>query len=286
LSSNEANVTRRQFLASGALMAGYALAAKPVLAEAIHTSEEGLTTGTARIPVAGGEMEAYFAGPEAAVSPPVVLVVHEIFGVHEYIRDICRRLATEGYFAIAPALYQRQGDVSKYTDASEIIEKVVTRVPDEQVFADLDATLAWVKAEGRGDTQHAAITGFCWGGRIVWMYAAHNRYLAAGVAWYGRLDGAQRDETPSHPIDMANLAHAPVLGLYGTEDSGIPLPTVEKMRGRLAAANRPSQIVLFPGAPHGFHADYRASYRSLAASEGWRRMLEWFREHGAAPPTT
>jgi carboxymethylenebutenolidase len=285
LSSHDEHLNRRQFLASSALVAGYALAAKPVLAEAIHTDAAGLATGQVEIPVADGTMAAYFAAPEAATAPPpVVLVVHEIFGVHEYIRDVCRRLAHAGYCAVAPDLYQRQGDVSKLSDVNAIIQKIVTRVPDAQVMADLDATLAWVKSEAKGDTSRAVITGFCWGGRIVWLYCAHAAELKAGAAWYGRLVGAARTETPTHPVDVAKRDHAPVLGLYGTEDSGISLGSVEEMRARLSAANQRSEIMLFPGAPHGFHADYRASYRSMAASEGWRRMLEWFRDHGAAPP--
>jgi len=255
-----------------------------VLASATHTSEAGLATGTAKIPVGGGEMDAYFTVPESASSPPVALVVHEIFGVHEYIRDICRRLAHTGYFAIAPDLFQRQGDVSKQSDVNAIIRDVVGQVPDAQVMADLDAALAWVKNEGRGDTSRAVITGFSWGGRIVWLYCGHAPQLRAGAAWYGRLVGDERPQTPSHPIDVAKRDHAPVLGLYGTEDAGIPPESVQEMRTRLAAAGQRSKIILFPGAPHGFHADYRASFRSLAASEGWRRMLEWFREHGGGPP--
>jgi carboxymethylenebutenolidase len=216
----------------------------------------------------------------------VALVVHEIFGVHEYIRDVCRRLATVGYFAIAPDLYQRQGDVTQHADVNAILREIVRKVPDAQVMADLDATLAWVKAGGRGDAARAVISGFCWGGRVVWLYCEKNPDLKAGAAWYGRLVGENREQTPSHPVDVAGAPHAPVLGLYGTEDSGIPLTSIEEMRKRLAAAGRSSQIVLFPGAPHGFHADYRASHRPLAAAEGWRRMLEWFRTHGAAPSPT
>jgi carboxymethylenebutenolidase len=284
LGSNDGNVTRRQFLASSALIAGYALAAKPVFAAAVRTEESGLATGTASIPVDGGEMEAYFAAPESAVSPPVALVVHEIFGVHEYIRDVCRRLAKAGYFAIAPDLYRRQGDVSKQGDVDAIVREVVSKVPDAQVLADLDATLAWLKSEDRGDPSRVVIAGFSWGGRIVWLYCAHAPDLKAGAAWYGRLVGEKRTETPSHPVDVAQARHAPVLGLYGTEDAGISLESIREMRSRLAAGWQPSEIVLFPGAPHGFHADYRASHRPLAASEGWRRMLEWFREHGGAPP--
>lgn len=279
----EGDVTRRQFLAGSAVVAGYALAAKPVFAKAIHTDDAGLVTGEVEIPVSGGRTSAYFAAPEGQTDAPVALVVHEIFGVHEYIRDVCRRLAKEGYFAIAPDLYQRQGDVSALSDVDAIISQVVTKVPDEQVMADLDATLAWIKAEDRADASRTVIIGFCWGGRIVWLYSAHNPDLLAGAAWYGRLTGKQRPETPIHPFDVARRDHAPVLGLYGTEDSGIPVESVDEMRARLTAAGQRSEIVLFPGAPHGFHADYRASYRAMAATEGWRRTLIWFRKFRAKP---
>jgi carboxymethylenebutenolidase len=283
LRTTELDVTRRQFLAGSAVVAGYALAAKPVFAKAIQTDEGGLVTGVVEIPVAGGTTSAYFAAPEGQTDAPVALVVHEIFGVHEYIRDVCRRLAKEGYFAIAPDLYQRQGDVAKLTSVDAILSQVVEKVPDEQVMADLDATLAWVAAERRADVSRTVITGFCWGGRVVWLYSAHNPEVLAGAAWYGRLTGKQRPETPTHPFDVARGAHAPVLGLYGTEDSGIPVESVHEMRARLTTSQQRSEIVLFPGAPHGFHADYRTSYRAMAATEGWRRTLAWFRKFRAKP---
>jgi len=278
---SERGLSRRRFLASGAAAAGYALAVRPVSAAAIETPADGLETGTAEIPVAGGTLSAYFAAPEAAATPPLALVVHEIFGVHEYIRDVCRRLARAGWFAIAPDLYQRHGDVSEIGDVQKIIQEVVTAVPDAEVMADLDATVAWAKREGVADTGRTVITGFCWGGRIVWLYAAHAPSVRAGAAWYGRLEGADRPQTPKHPIDVASEPLPPVIGLYGTEDSGIPVESVEAMKRRLADAGQTSEIVLFPGAPHGFHADYRPSYRALAASEGWRRMLDWFEKHAA-----
>ncbi|MFQ5418461.1 MAG: dienelactone hydrolase family protein [Myxococcota bacterium] len=281
--ASDHDVTRREFLVSSALVAGYAIAAEPVFASAIHTEEAGLETGDVSIPVAGGSMAAYYAAPASGDTPPVALVVHEIFGVHEYIRDVCRRLAKEGYLAIAPDLYQRQGDVSKQTSVGKILEEIVVKVPDEQVLADLDATLAWAKDHGKGDTSRVVITGFCWGGRIVWLYCAHNPTLKAGAAWYGRLAGEKRPETPTHPLDVADAPHAPILGLYGTEDSGISIESVQQMRARLAASGSSSEIALFPGAPHGFHADYRASYRPMAATEGWRRMLDWFRMQRAYP---
>jgi carboxymethylenebutenolidase len=276
-------VNRREFIVTGALTAGYALAARPVFATAITTPADGLATGTAEVPVADGTLPAYFAVPEAApAGVPLALVVHEIFGVHEYVRDVVRRLAKAGYFAIAPDLYQRQGDVATVGNVEKIISEVVMKVPDAQVMADLDATRAWAAADRRADASRCVITGFCWGGRIVWLYSGHAPDIAAGAAWYGRLVGDPRPETPSHPVDVANGKHAPVLGLYGTEDTGISLASVEEMRGRIAATGNDSEIILFPGAPHGFHADYRASYRAMAASEGWRRMLAWFGNHGAA----
>jgi len=275
-------VNRREFLISGAAAAGYALAAKPVLATAIQTPETGLSTGNVEIPVSGGAMTAYFAVPEGATARPLALVVHEIFGVHEYIRDVVRRLARAGYFAVAPDLYQRQGDVSKLGSVEKILSEIVTKVPDAQVMADLDATRAFARSDDRADATRTVITGFCWGGRIVWLYSAHAPDIVAGTAWYGRLVGEPRPETPRHPVDIAGGEHAPVLGLYGTADAGIPLASVEKMRANLAVAANGSEIILFPGAPHGFHADYRGSYREMAASEGWRRMLEWFGKHGAA----
>jgi len=280
---SEVSLSRRRFLASGAAAAGYALAAKPLLAAAIQTPDAGLQTGAVSIPVAGGEMSAYFAAPEGTSRAPLALVVHEIFGVHEYIRDVCRRLAKAGYFAIAPDLYQRHGDVSKIDDVQKIIQEVVMAIPDAEVMADLDATVAWVKQQGKADVDRTVITGFCWGGRIVWLYGAHAPAIRAGVAWYGRLEGADRPQTPTHPIDVASGDLPPILGLYGTEDSGIPLASIEEMKRRLADTGQDSEIVLFPGAPHGFHADYRASYRALAASEGWRRMLAWFEKHAGGP---
>jgi carboxymethylenebutenolidase len=283
LPGSESGLTRRQLLVAGAAAAGYAAAAGPVSAAAIRTPSEGLLEGMLELPVKDGTMRAYRARPAGDRKLPVVLVVHEIFGLHEYVRDVCRRLAREGYLVLAPDLYQRQGDPGKLEDIEAILEQVVSRVPDAQVMADLDATLAWAEENG-GDPSAAGITGFCWGGRIVWLYAAHRPKLSAGVAWYGRLGGKQRDETPTHPLDLDTDEIAPVLGLYGGADSGIPLELVFSMRKKLTAnpldPERRSEIMIFPAAPHGFHADYRASYRDLSAREGWRRMLEWFERHG------
>ena len=268
-------LTRRQLLI-GSAAAGYALAARPVLARSIQTDEEGLRAGMVEVPVAGAPMPAYRARPAEGGALPVVLVVHEVFGIHEYVRDVCRRLAKEGYLALAPDLYRRYGDVTAMADLDEIIQKVVMRVRDADVMSDLDAARDHAARDG-GDPARLAITGFCWGGRIVWLYAAHQQALRAGTAWYGRLAGEPRPETPRHPLDLASELRAPVLGLYGSADPGIPMDSVTAMQGRLVEAGGSSEIAVFPGAPHGFHADYRESYRELAAAEGWRRMLAWFR---------
>jgi carboxymethylenebutenolidase len=195
---------------------------------------------------------------------------------------VCRRFAKLGYLAIAPELYARQGDVSKLTDIQEIISKVVSKVPDKQVMADLDATVAWAKKSGKGDTGKLGITGFCWGGRIVWLYAAHSKDLKAGVAWYGRLVGKPDELHPKNPIDLVADLKAPVLGLYGAADTGIPVDTVEKMKKALKDAGKEAEIVLYPDTPHGFHADYRPSYRKDNAEDGWKRLLDWFKKHGVA----
>jgi len=280
-SSPEDRLTRRQVLITGAVAAGYALAARPVRAEAIVTSDEGLVAGSVRVPAGDVEIGAYRAYPAIGGPFPVVLVVHEIFGLHAYVTDVVRRLAKAGYFAIAPDLYQRQGDPTQLASVDQILSSVVVKVPDAQVMSDLDATLAWAGADGHGDVSRAAITGFCWGGRIVWLYCAHAPKLRCGVAWYGRLVGEPREQTPKHPIDVAATESVPVLGLYGSDDASIPQASVLAMREKLAIGKSGSQVVVFPAAPHGFHADYRDSYRPLAASEGWKRMLAWLREHGA-----
>jgi carboxymethylenebutenolidase len=279
-SSPDARFTRRELLISGAVAAGYALAARPVSAAAIVTSDEGLVAGRVHVPSGDVQIGAYRAHPATGGPFPVVLVVHEIFGVHAYIEDVVRRLAKLGYFAIAPDLYQRQGDPTQLASVDLILSNVVAQVGDAQVLADLDATLAYAGADGHGDVTRAAITGFCWGGRIVWLYCAHSAKLRCGVAWYGRLVGDASEKTPKHPIDVAASMQAPVLGLYGSDDASIPQATVLAMRERLATAPSGSEIVVFPGAPHGFHADYRDSYRVLAASEAWKRMLGWMRDHG------
>ena len=273
-----AEITRRGFKAS-TLAAGFALAVRPVAAETITTDTTGLTAGEIRIPTSDGVIPAYRAMPSQGRSLPVILVVQEIFGVHEHIKDVCRRLAKLGYLAVAPELYARQGDVSKLSEIDDI-RKVVARVPDAQVMADLDAAVAWVKAGGAGNIEKLGITGFCWGGRIVWLYAAHSRNLKAAVAWYGRLAGNASELQPKHPLDVAGSLATPVLGLYGGNDQGIPLDTVERMQAALKIANSQSQIVVYPDTPHAFFADYRPSYRKEQAEDGWMRLQEWFKQHG------
>ena len=274
-------LTRREFVVT-TLATGFALAVQPVSAQTITTDTNGLVAGEVKIPVAGGTIPAYRAMPETGKTFPVVLVVQEIFGVHEHIKDLCRRFAKLGHVAIAPELYSRQGDVSKITNINEIISKVVSKVPDSQVMSDLDATVAWAKRSSKGDTNKLAITGFCWGGRIVWLYAAHSTQLKAGVAWYGRLVGSPDELHPTHPVDVAAKIKAPVLGLYGGKDTGIPQDTIEKMRGAIKAAGGKSEIVVYPDAGHGFNADYRPGYDKTAAEDGMRRLKEWFKKYGAA----
>ena len=273
--------TRRGFIVS-TLGAGFALAVQPVMAQtAIATDTDGLTAGEIKVPTTGGEMPAYRAQPATGGSFPVILVVQEIFGVHEHIKDVCRRLAKQGYLAIAPELYARQGDPRAFANVQELMNQLVSKVSDAQVLGDLDACIAWAKANG-GDPARLGITGFCWGGRITWLYAAHNRQVKAGVAWYGRLVGTASEMTPKQPIDIAAKLNGPVLGLYGGQDQGIPLDTVENMRKALAegnAAGKASAIVVYDKAPHAFHADYRPSYRKEEAEDGWQRLLAWFKQH-------
>lgn len=275
-------MTRRSFV-TATLAAGFALAVRPIAAATIATDGSGLTAGEIQIRAAdGSHIPAYRAKPENGSALPVVLVVQEIFGVHEHIKDVCRRFAKLGYVAIAPELFARQGDVSKMADIDEIRAKVVSQVPDAQVLSDLDATVAWAKESGEGHVERLGITGFCWGGRIVWLYAAHNAQLKAGVAWYGRLAGNATALQPKHPLDVASTLRAPVLGLYGGEDKGIPLDQVEQMKKATQAAGGKSEIVVYPNAPHAFYADYRPSYRKEAAEDGWKRLQDWFKRHGMA----
>jgi carboxymethylenebutenolidase len=274
-------LTRRDVLMTS-LAIGFAAAAGPVAADTvITTGSEGLTAGEVKIPTADVEIPAYRAMPATGGPFPVVLVVQEIFGVHEHMKDLCRRFAKEGYLAVAPELYARQGDPTKFTDWKELFAEIVNKVPDAQVMSDLDAAVAWAGKSGSGDVKRVGVTGFCWGGRITWLYCAHSAQVKAGVAWYGRLVGETSPLQPKYPIDVVAELKAPVLGLYGGQDQGIPLADVEKMRAALAAAKNPSEIVVFPEAGHGFNADYRPSYRAEDAREGWRQALAWFRKHGA-----
>ena len=233
--TREVGATRRTAL-KAALGVGYAATALPLMAQtAIKTSSDGLTAGEVTIDVGGFKMAAYRAMPAGKNNLPVVLVIQEIFGVHEYIADPARRLAKAGYLAVAPELFTRQGDPTTYGEMAKLIAEVVSKVPDAQVMADLDATVKWAAANG-GDASKLAVTGFCWGGRQTWLYSAHNKGVKAGVAWYGRLVGAASDLTPKHPVDIAGGLNGPVLGLYGGKDGGIPLDTVDKMKAALADA--------------------------------------------------
>jgi carboxymethylenebutenolidase len=272
------DVNRREFLVTK-LTAGFALAVQPVSAATITTDTKGIVAGEVKIPTSDGDMAGYSAKPAKGSNFPSVIVVQEIFGVHEHIKDVCRRLAKAGYLSVAPELYARQGDVSKMEDIQQIIREVVSKVPDSQVMSDLDATAAWI-AKNDGNASKLAITGFCWGGRIVWMYAAHNPDLKAGVAWYGRLITPATEMAPTNPIDVADKLKAPVLGLYGGKDQGISQESVEKMRAALKAAGSKSSITVYPEAGHGFHADYRSSYREVDAKDAWQRMLIWFKKYG------
>ncbi len=282
--STEDGATRRTAL-KAALGVGYTATAMPIMAQtAIKTSADGLTAGEVTIDFNGFKMAAYRAAPAGKTNLPVVLVIQEIFGVHEYIADTARRFARAGYLAIAPELFQRQGDPTSYGEMAKLMAEVVSKVPDAQVMGDLDAAVKWAGANG-GNTAKVGITGFCWGGRITWLYAAHSPSVKAGVAWYGRLVGASSPLTPKHPLDVAAALNGPVLGLYGEKDGGIPLDTVDKMKSALAAGNaasRASQFVVYPDAPHAFHADYRPSFRQGPAEDGWKRALEWFKANGVA----
>jgi len=286
------DLNRRDFV-RGAVGTGFAAAVLPATAEAIHTDSAGLIAGEVTIGVGDFKMPAYRAMPAAGAGGsgraggklPVLLVISEVFGVHEHIADVARRFARLGYLAIAPELFVRQGDAQSYGEIARLIAEVVNKVPDAQAMGDLDACVAWAAANG-GDTNRLGVTGFCWGGRITWLYAAHNPAVKAGVAWYGQLLGTPNALKPMSPIDLVNKLQAPVLGLYGAEDGGIPVAAVDQMKAALAASANPaakqSQFVVYPGAPHAFHADYRPSYRKDAAEDGWQRCVAWFKANGAA----
>ncbi len=270
--------SRRGFVQT-AVGSGFAAAVLPVTAQTIKTDSAGLTVGEVTIPVGDFKMPAYRAQPAGKTNLPVILVVSEIFGVHEHIADIARRFAKLGYLAIAPELFVRQGDAQSYGEIAKLMSEVIAKVPDAQVMGDLDACVAWAKANG-GDTSRLGITGFCWGGRTTWMYTAHNPAVKAAVAWYGPVARSYfaGDKTA---LDVAASIKAPVLGLYGAADGGIPNDTVEKMMAALkAAGNTASELVLYPDTPHAFHADYRPSYRKAQAEDGWKRATAWFKTHG------
>jgi carboxymethylenebutenolidase len=274
-----APLSRRGFMtASAAVTAGYTLAAGPVRADVIHTDADGLTVGDAKIKVTDGEMPGYFARPAGVSNPPVILVAMEIFGLHEYIKDVTRRLAKLGAFAIAPDYYFRKGvDLTAITDMQQLLP-IVNSKPDVELFSDLDSTVAWAKSQG-GDARRLGIVGFCRGGRTVWEYAAHSTALKAGVAFYGPPADEPNPLWPKSPTALAPEMKAPVLGLYGAADAGIPVSDVEALKAALAKANKTAEFKIYPGAPHGFHADYRASYRKEAAEDAWSRMQAWFRHY-------
>ena len=286
--STDSGATRRTAL-KAALGVGYAATAMPIMAQtAIKTSSDGLKTGETSFEVNGFKVPAFYAAPAGKTNLPVILVIQEIFGVHEYIADTARRFAQAGYLAIAPELFARQGDASKYNEMAKLMSEVVAKVPDEQVMADLDGAVKWAGANG-GNLAKVGITGFCWGGRITWLYAAQSSNVKAGVAWYGRLVGTSSALTPKHPLELAASLKAPVLGLYGGQDGGIPLATVEQMKQALAdaggkgnAAAKTSEFMVYPDAPHAFHADYRPSYRKEAAEDGFKRAMAWFKTNGVA----
>ena len=276
----------RRLALQTALGIGYSAAAMPLIAQtAIKTPTDGLVTGEVMVDVQGFKMPAFRAAPKGKTNLPVVFVISEIFGVHEYIADVACRFAREGYLAIAPELFVRQGDPSSYGEMARLQAEVISKVPDAQVMNDLDACLVWADAHG-GNSKRLVMTGFCWGGRISWLYAMHQPKLKAVVAWYGRLEGQKTSATPAHPIDLVANLKAPVLGLYGGADTGISLASVEGMKSALSqlagqgnAAAKDSNFVIYPDAPHAFHADYRPTYQEDAAKDGWKRALAWFKKY-------
>jgi carboxymethylenebutenolidase len=268
---------RRGFIVTS-LGAGFALAVLPVSAQTITTSSEGLVAGEVKVPVRDGEIPAYRAMPATGGGFPTILVIEEVFGVHEWVQDICRRVAKLGYYAIAPELFSRQGDPAKISDINQLLKDIISKAPDTQIMSDLDATVAYAKGTGKADTAKLGITGFCWGGRIVWMYAGHNPNVKAAVAWYGSVARAfhEGDQTA---LDIVPQIKAPVLGLYGGDDAGIPQDTLDKIKAAMKAQGKTVEIVVYPDTPHGFNADYRPSYRKQAAEDGWKRMSAWFKQY-------
>jgi carboxymethylenebutenolidase len=279
----DAPLSRRGFVVTS-IATGFAAAAGPVVAQTvIKTDTAGLDAKEIKIPTKNGDIPGYVAMPAQGSNFPVVMVVQEIFGVHEHIQDLCRRLGKAGYLAVAPELNARQGDPRKYTmqEIPKIVSEIFAKIPDAQVMSDLDATAEWA-AKNKGNGDKLAITGFCWGGRVVWLYAAHSSKLKAGVAWYGRIVGTSNPMQPKNPIDLAQDMKAPVLGLYGGKDQGIPNDTVQMMESELKKAGKKAEIVMYPDAPHGFNADFRGTYREADAKDGWKRMLDWFKANGVS----
>ncbi len=280
-SSFDDGVDRRVFL-KAALGTGFAAAVLPVEAQTlVKTDTTGLSAGEHIIVINGQDVPVYRAQPAGKANPPVILVISEIFGVHEHIKDVARRFAKQGYMALAPDLFVRAGDAAGEPNIADLMKNIVGKTPDAQVMSDLDTVVTWAKQKG-GDTEKLGITGFCWGGRITWLYAAHNPKVKAGVAWYGRLVGEPNANSPQHPIDIAQNLKAPVLGLYGAKDTGIPLDSVEKMKAALAKGNSKSEFHVYQNSGHAFHADYRPSFNEVDAKDGWRRALDGFRKHGVA----
>jgi carboxymethylenebutenolidase len=279
----DAPLSRRGFVVTS-IATGFAAAAGPVAAQTvIKTDTAGLDAKEIKITTKDGDIPGYVAMPAQGSNFPVVIVVQEIFGVHEHIQDLCRRLGKAGYLAVAPELYARQGDPRKYTmqEIQKLVAEIVSKVPDAQVMSDLDATAEWA-SKNKGDANKLGITGFCWGGRVVWLYAAHSANLKAGVAWYGRVVGQANAMSPKHPMDLVKDIKAPVLGLYGGKDQGIPVDDVKMMESELKKAGKKAEIVIYPEAPHGFNADFRGTYREADAKDGWKRMLDWFKANGVA----
>jgi len=274
----------RRGLVMTSLISGFTLATQRVDAQVIHTDTTGLDAGETQVPVPDGHLPAYYARPATGTAFPIILVNEEIFGVHEHIKDICRRLAKDGYLAVATEYYARIGDLSKMTDVPTIFKEVISKKPDAEYMADLDSTVAWA-ANNKGDTSRLGVTGFCRGGRQTWLYAAHNPHLKAAVAWYGPIKGATSDIQPHTVLDIVDQIKCPVLGLYGALDQGIAVADVHEAEAKAKAAGKTVEIVIYPDAPHGFNADYRPSYRQADAEDGWKRMLAWFKRYGVAPAT-
>jgi carboxymethylenebutenolidase len=279
--SVNSDITRREFVKTS-VSAGFAAAVLPVTAFAVSTDSQGLTAGAIQIPTTGGNLPAYRAKPAKGGSGALVIVVHEIFGVHEHIQDVCRRFAKLGYTAIAPDLFFRQGDAAKIADIQELIAKIVSKAALDQVMSDLDATVKYATSSEGADANRIGITGFCWGGRTTWMYSAHNPTVKAGVAWYGPLQGTPNPLNPKNPVDIAPTLTVPVLGLYGGKDGHITADHVTAMEAQLKKGKSGSKIIVYPDAEHGFFADYRPSYNKKDAENGWSRLLEWFKEHKVA----